>query len=202
LWSYCLAVLFPCPPPRSASTQTVNYASVALGAFSELVFVHPHFQLIVVLPVNMRAPAPFFNRFEKYLVSAGSVLASMLGSQRFNLEQQAAVQSVLESAKELVAHIGQADGGGISGYVAEGDATLQSIVVSALVRALQREHFIKRLLDLARLLLSHTSTAALSPGVYTSIRLSPLFHSCLRCGVWCLPLVVGVHVWICSLRSR
>ncbi len=130
----------------------VNYASVALGSFSELCFVHPHFQLIVVLSSNMRAPAPFFNRFEKYLVSTGAVFDSVLTSSCFSAEQRAAVMSVLDSGKDLVAHIGHADSGGIYGYVSEDDATLQAIIISALLRALQREHFQQRLKDLVDIL--------------------------------------------------
>ena len=51
------------------------------GVFVAIPFpaqVHPKFRLIVHLPTSIRAPAPFYNRFEKYLVTVSNVWRALL----------------------------------------------------------------------------------------------------------------------------
>jgi len=47
------------------------YANVAIGAYSRPCLVHPRFQIVVIIPMEefKAAPAPFRNRFEKYILS-------------------------------------------------------------------------------------------------------------------------------------
>ena len=59
---------------------TRYYANIALGAYSQPSVVHPNFQCVVVVrqsEINT-TPAPFLNRFEKYLLTHGSLLESLL----------------------------------------------------------------------------------------------------------------------------
>lgn len=74
------------------------YANIAIGAHSKPSRVHPSFQCVVVVKKSEIAttPAPFLNRFEKYLISHGSLLDA-------SLQQLPPCMSILiQAAKEKV----------------------------------------------------------------------------------------------------
>ncbi len=56
------------------------YTNIAIGAHLKPSRVHPNFQCVVVVKKSEveNTPAPFLNRFEKYLISHGSLLDMML----------------------------------------------------------------------------------------------------------------------------
>jgi hypothetical protein len=56
------------------------YANIAIGAHSKPSRVHPNFQCVVVVKKSEidTTPAPFLNRFEKYLISHSSLLDASL----------------------------------------------------------------------------------------------------------------------------
>lgn len=56
------------------------YTYIAIGSHSKPSWVHPNFQCLVVVKQSEvdRTPAPFLNRFEKYLISHGSLLEKRL----------------------------------------------------------------------------------------------------------------------------
>lgn len=56
------------------------YANIAIGSHSKPSRVHPNFQCVVVVKRSEveSTPAPFLNRFEKYLISHGSMLEAIL----------------------------------------------------------------------------------------------------------------------------
>ena len=56
------------------------YTNIAIGAHLKPSRVHPDFQCVVVLKKSEvdETPAPFLNRFEKYLISHGSLLETAL----------------------------------------------------------------------------------------------------------------------------
>ncbi len=58
------------------------YTNIAIGAHLKPSRVHPNFQCVVVVKKSEVAttPPPFLNRFEKYLISHGSLLDTMLYS--------------------------------------------------------------------------------------------------------------------------
>ena len=58
------------------------YTNIAIGAHLKPSRVHPNFQCVVVLKKSEvdSTPAPFLNRFEKYLISHGSLLETVLQS--------------------------------------------------------------------------------------------------------------------------
>jgi hypothetical protein len=58
------------------------YTNIAIGAHLKPSRVHPNFQCVVVLKKSEvdSTPAPFLNRFEKYLISHGSLLETILHS--------------------------------------------------------------------------------------------------------------------------
>lgn len=59
---------------------TRYYAKIAIGAYSQPCWVHPNFQCVVVVRQSevKITPAPFLNRFEKYLISHESLLERFL----------------------------------------------------------------------------------------------------------------------------
>ena len=56
--------------------------SKALKRVLVLSQVHKDFRLIVHLPMSTRAPAPFYNRFEKYLITVASMWEDVLSDSR------------------------------------------------------------------------------------------------------------------------
>jgi len=54
------------------------YANIAIGSYSRPCQVHHDFRLIVHMATHPAAPAPFYNRFEKYLVTVEGVFEDML----------------------------------------------------------------------------------------------------------------------------
>lgn len=63
-----------------AEHGTRYYTSIAIGSHSKPSLVHPDFQCVVVVKKSElnTVPAPFLNRFEKYLISYGSLLEIIL----------------------------------------------------------------------------------------------------------------------------
>ena len=57
--------------------------------------VHPKFRLIVHLPTAMRAPAPFYNRFEKYLVTVKNMWEELLSDGRLKDAERTSLKQVL-----------------------------------------------------------------------------------------------------------
>ena len=56
--------------------------------------VHPMFRLIIHLPTWMKAPAPFYNRFEKYLVTVASLWEDMLNDARMKEAERTSLRQV------------------------------------------------------------------------------------------------------------
>ena len=52
------------------------------------------FRLIIHLPTWMKAPAPFYNRFEKYLVTVASLWEDMLNDARMKEAERTSLRQV------------------------------------------------------------------------------------------------------------
>lgn len=67
-----------------ANTGPRYYANVAIGAHIKPCRVHPNFECVVVVKLSdlerKNIPAPFLNRFEKYLLSHELILEAALGN--------------------------------------------------------------------------------------------------------------------------
>ncbi len=78
------------------------YTNIAIGAYSRPSRVHPNFQCVVVVKKSevVNTPAPFLNRFEKYLITHETVLEAAL-----NLTPPS-IASIIKAAMEKVRLIG------------------------------------------------------------------------------------------------
>ncbi len=56
------------------------------------------FRLIIHLPTWMKAPAPFYNRFEKYLVTVTSLWEDMLNDARMKEAERTSLRQVWDGA--------------------------------------------------------------------------------------------------------
>ena len=76
------------------------YTNIAIGAHLKPSRVHPSFQCVVVVKKSeiVDTPAPFLNRFEKYLISHGSLLETAL------LKLPPCLSILIKTAKEKVSH--------------------------------------------------------------------------------------------------
>ena len=67
-----------------ANTGPRYYANIAIGAHIKPCRVHPDFECVVVVKMSdnksKNVPAPFLNRFEKYLLSHDLILEAALGN--------------------------------------------------------------------------------------------------------------------------
>ena len=74
------------------------YANVSIGRQTKPILVHPNFQCIVVLKQSKLkdTPAPFLNRFEKYLLCHETIFYSII--QRFS----EGIQQMVNQAQEKV----------------------------------------------------------------------------------------------------
>ena len=67
-----------------ANTGPRYYANIAIGAHIKPCRVHPNFECVVVVKLSdlkqKNIPAPFLNRFEKYLLSHELILEAALGN--------------------------------------------------------------------------------------------------------------------------
>ena len=66
------------PKEKNKATEYRYYANIAIGAHSKPCRVNPKFQCVVVVNNEelLKTPAPFLNRFEKYLLSHRSLIYS------------------------------------------------------------------------------------------------------------------------------
>ena len=106
--------------------------------------------MIVHLPANIHAPAPFFNRFEKYLVTVPVVFQSLLDSWRLPNSVLAGLNRVIAVACDLVhKHLTHMTQCGLYGYTRDDDSTLYCTVIGALLRTIRRAEALQQLRQLA-----------------------------------------------------
>ena len=74
--------------------EVVYYANVAVGSFSRPCQVHPNFRLIVHLPTWQQAPAPFYNRFEKYLITVTNLWEDLVNDARLKDSERTVLRQV------------------------------------------------------------------------------------------------------------
>jgi hypothetical protein len=122
----------------------VYYAMVALGSYSRPCQVHKDFRIIVHLPTRMRAPAPFYNRFEKYLVSVSSLWEDVLADGRLKDAERSSLKQVLAAVEHLVADSMKEDG--LVGFVPA--STIASVVLSKTLAYAERNRVFNRLKSL------------------------------------------------------
>ena len=81
------------------------YTNIAIGSHTKPCRVDPNFQCVVVMKKSevMMTPAPFLNRFEKYLISHKSLLESML--QHFPPYMVTIIQAAKDKVSQHHSHI-------------------------------------------------------------------------------------------------
>jgi hypothetical protein len=76
------------------------FANVAIGALSRLCVVHKDFKIIIHLPIKdlSRAPAPFLNRFEKYVLGFNQIYEEKILFRKSNNSNN--IYNILDYIKE------------------------------------------------------------------------------------------------------
>jgi hypothetical protein len=123
------------------------FANVAVGTFSRPCLVDPAFQLLVHLPANATAPAPFYNRFEKTYVSVQGWWSDVLRG----LAPLPSVKQRLEDVHTRLVSLVR-DHLPPGGFVGLDTDTVTSLVLSAVVGLTTAANIGARLTDLVHAL--------------------------------------------------
>ena len=129
-------------PMQKRDGSIAYYANVAIGSYSRPCQVHKDFRLIVHKPENVMAPPPFYNRFEKYLLTVKNMWDDVRKSSRLQAGERKALKRVAQQVGDrlFVMHV---DVQGVIGF--KESNTVESVLLSKVLQLVDRQTTIRRL---------------------------------------------------------